>query len=256
MKQVKMTREDFGLEAHEPEADSGVYVPTVKEMSQDERPRERAIRHGIESLTTAELLAIILRTGQPGLPITVLCRQLMADNANSLLRLARRSRQELMLTKGIGSAKALQIEAMMEIMKRYDRELNEDKQCNTNTLKSAESIYQRMRYRIANLDHEEVWILLLNRRNQVLLEFRLTSGSSVASIFDIKMILKRALLEGAEGLVMCHNHPSGNLRPSPQDDIITHKLHAACQTMDIRMLDHVIISVDGFHSYAEAGRLG
>lgn len=251
-----MRREDFGLEAHEPEASLDGQVLTIKEMSKDERPRERAINHGIASLTTAELLAIILRTGQPGLPITDLCRQLMRDNDGSLLRLARRSRDELMLTKGIGDAKALQVEAMMEITRRYHQELSDNSTRQLPLIKSAAMIYERMRYRIANLDHEEIWILLLNRRNQVIKEFRLTSGSSVASVFDTKMVIKRALLESAEGLALCHNHPSGTLRPSPQDDQITRKLYAACQTMDIRMIDHVIISVNGFYSYCDDGRLG
>lgn len=250
-----MKREDFGLETHEPEGTTEQPVQTIKQMAKDERPRERAINHGIESLTTSELLAIILRTGQPGLPITDLCRQLMSDNDNSLLKLARRGRKELMLTKGIGTAKALQIEAMMEIMKRYGRELTETKQ-ETLFIRSSASIHELMRYRLANLDHEEVWILLLNRRNQVIKEFRLTSGSSVASVFDTKMVIKRALLEGAEGLAICHNHPSGNLRPSTQDDQITRKLYAACQAMDLRMIDHVILSTEGFYSYADSGRLG
>lgn len=251
-----MKREDFGLEAHEPEADNDFTVLTIKEMSQEERPRERAINHGIGSLTTSELLAIILRTGQPGMPITDLCRQLMNDNGNSLLRLARRSRYELMLTKGIGSAKALQVEAMMEIMRRYHLELTDNATRQLDQIKASKSIYERMRYRIANLDHEEVWIILLNRRNEVITEFRLTSGSATASVFDTKMILKRALLENAQGLAMSHNHPSGNLRPSPQDDNITRKLYSACNAMDIHMIDHVIISTDGYYSYADEGRLG
>ncbi|MDE7346843.1 MAG: DNA repair protein RadC [Muribaculaceae bacterium] len=251
-----MRREDFGLEAHEPEQTISIPVLTVKEMSKEERPRERAIKHGIESLTTAELLAIILRTGQQGFPVTDLCRQLMNDNDNSLLRLARRTRGELTLTKGIGDAKALQVEAMMEITRRYHLELIDSTTRILDPIKTSDSIFQRMRYRISNLDHEEVWILLLNRRNQVIKEFRLTSGSSTASVFDTKMILKRALLENAEGLAMCHNHPSGNLRPSPQDDNITRKLFAACTSLDLRMLDHVIITVNGFYSYSDEGRLG
>lgn len=250
-----MNREDFGLEIHEPEASPDIQVLTIKEMSKDERPRERAMTHGIETLTTAELLAIILRTGQPGLPVTDLCRQLMNDNNNSLLRLEQRSRNELMLTKGIGAAKALQLEAMMEVMRRYRQESLDKKNSKFFIIKNSETIYERMRYRIANLDHEEVWIILLNRRNQVIKEFCTTSGSSIASVFDTKMIIKRALLENAEGIVMCHNHPSGNLRPSPQDDNITHKLAAACKTMDIRMLDHVIVTTVGFYSYSDEGRL-
>lgn len=250
-----MKREDFGLEAHEPEIAIGNQVLKIKEMISEERPRERAINHGIGSLTTAELLALILRTGQPGLPITDLCRQLMTDNDNSLLRLERRSRSELTLTKGIGEAKALQIEAMMEVMRRYQKETIDKATLRLDLIKTAQSIHDRMRYRIANLDHEEVWILLLNRRNEVIKEFRLTSGSSIASVFDTKMIIKRALLEDAQGIVMCHNHPSGSLRPSPQDDNITRKLAEACKTMEIRMIDHVIITTSGFYSYCDEGRL-
>lgn len=250
-----MTREDFGLEAREPQFQPDTPVRTIKEMNQDERPRERAINHGIGSLTTAELLALILRTGQPGLPITDLCRQLMKDNDNSLLRLERRSRSELRLTKGIGDAKALQIEAMMEVMRRYQKEIIDKSTQRLDLIKSAASIHERMRHRIANLDHEEVWIMLLSRRNEVIKEFRLTSGSSIASIFDIKMIIKRALLEDAQGIAMCHNHPSGNLRPSPQDDQITRKLSDACKAMELRFLDHVIITVGGYFSYNEEGRI-
>ncbi len=97
--------------------------------------------------------------------------------------------------------------------------------------------------------------MLLNIRNEVIKEFRLTSGSSIASVFDTKMIIKRALLEDAQGIVMCHNHPSGNLQPSPQDDSITRKLSEACKAMDLRLLDHVIITINGSYSYCEKGRL-
>lgn len=250
-----MKREDFGLETHEPQSQPDNQILTIKEMAKEERPRERAITHGIRSLTTAELLALILRTGQPGLPITDLCRQLMNDNDNSLLRLERRTRSELMLTKGIGDAKALQVEAMMEVMRRYHQESIDNSTRKIDILRASSSIHDRMRYKIANLDHEEVWILLINRRNEVIKEFRLTSGSAVASVFDTKMVIKRALLENADGVVMCHNHPSGTLRPSPQDDNITRKLTEACKTMDLRMLDHVIITTGGFYSYADEGRL-
>ena len=250
-----MTREDFGLEVREPEGSEAVPTLTVKQMTSEERPRERAMLFGIESLTSAELLAIILRTGQPGLPVTELCRQLMGDNDNSLLKLERRSRKELMLTKGIGAAKALQIEAMMELMRRHMREAIDASTRQIDPISASDNIYQRMRSRIANLDHEEIWILLLNRRNVVVKEFRVTSGSATASVFDSRMILKRALLEDACGLVMCHNHPSGNLMPSPQDDNITRRLHEACRALDIRMLDHVIVTVAGYYSYADRGRL-
>lgn len=251
-----MRREDFGLEAHEPEgtAASGKAL-TIKDMNEEERPQERALTYGIQSLTTAELLALILRVGQPGMPITDLCRQLMNDNENSLLRLERRTREELMLTRGIGKTKALQVEAIMEIMRRYQRETVDYASGKTKRIYSSKDIHERMRYRIANLDHEEIWVILLNNKNDVIKEFCVTSGSAVASVFDCKMIIKRALLENATGLAMCHNHPSGNLMSSPQDDQITRKLKEACRSMDIRMLDHVIVTVAGFYSYSDEGRL-
>ncbi len=251
-----MTREDFGLEAHEPidKNNSGNAV-TIREMNEDERPQERAIAHGIKSLTTAELLALILRVGQPGMPITVLCRQLMNDNGNSLLNLERRSREELMLTKGIGKTRALQIEAMMEIMRRYMRESIDKAAEKIPRIRSSKDIHERMRTRIANLDHEEIWVILLNQKNDIIKEFMVTSGSAVASVFDPKMIIKRALLENATGLAMCHNHPSGNLLSSPQDDQITKKLAEACKALDIRMIDHVIVTVAGYYSYSDQGRL-
>lgn len=251
-----MTREDFGLEAHEPESTAVTgKVLTIKGMNEDERPQERALAHGIQSLTTAELLALILRVGQPGMPITDLCRQLMNDNDNSLLKLERRSREELMLTKGIGKTRALQVEAIMEIMRRYQREAITHDASKIKRILSSKDIHERMRTRIANLDHEEIWVILLNNRNVVVKEFMATSGSAVASVFDSKMIIKRALLENATALAMCHNHPSGNLLSSPQDDQITRKLHEACRSMDIRMIDHVIVTTAGYYSYADQGKL-
>lgn len=251
-----MTREDFGLEAHEPtDKDNSGNTVTIREMNEDERPQERALAHGIKSLTTAELLALILRVGQPGMPITVLCRQLMNDNGNSLLNLERRSREELMLTKGIGKTRALQIEAMMEIMRRYMRESINKAAEKIPRIRSSKDIHERMRTRIANLDHEEIWVILLNQKNDIIKEFMVTSGSAVASVFDSKMIIKRALLENATGLAMCHNHPSGNLLSSPQDDQITKKLAEACKALDIRMIDHVIVTVAGYYSYSDQGRL-
>lgn len=249
-----MTREDFGLEANEPEAPDGGPVQTVKQMAEDERPRERAILYGIGSLTTAELLAVILRTGLPGMPITDMCRQLMKDNHNSLLSLERKTRKELMLTKGIGSAKALQIEAMMELMRRHMKETT-DGDGHRKIFKSSRDIHEHIRHYIGNLGHEEIWVILINRRNQVITEFRVTSGSQTASVFDSHIILKRALLEEADGVVMCHNHPSGNLMPSSQDDSITHLLFESCRAIQLRMLDHLIVTPSGYYSYRDEGRL-
>lgn len=248
-----MDREDFGLAVEEPKTPDGRPAQKVTEMPEDERPRERAMQYGIETLLDHELLAVILRTGLPGMPITHLCRQLMKDSQNSLLRLAGKSRKELMLTKGIGSSKALQIEALAELWKRTSAEMN--KENGKPVFKSSLDIYNSINYEIAPLGHEEIHVILINRRNQEICRFRATSGSQTASVFDSHMILKRALLEEADGIVMCHNHPSGNLMPSPQDDNITHLLFEACRAVQIRLLDHVIVTTRGYYSYRDEGRL-
>lgn len=222
----------------------------VKDLLPDDQPRERAKKYGIASLSTPDLLALILRTGIPGNPITSMCRQIMSDNGNSLRRLMRRTREELMLTPGIGELKALQIEAIMELIKRYADEIPDDFRISTSA-----DVHHLMKEQIGNLDHEEIWLLCLDRANRVTSRHRITSGTATASLFDAKMILKKALLDNAESVIMCHNHPSGILKPSPSDDEITHKLRNACNAINLRLLDHIIITASGCYSFADNGNL-
>ncbi len=236
--------------------DSEHYPPetrilTVKDMDPDDQPRERALKYGCNTLSTADLWAIILRTGLPGKPVTELCRDLMRSCGGSLFNLERMERARFMKVKGIGITKALQIEAVMELIRRYCRETVGNR---IQITKSAD-IYDVMRHVTGNLPHEEIWALFLNRRNEVISKGLITQGSSVASVFDLKKILKEALLCDAEGVAMCHNHPSGNLRPSAQDDDITRKMQQGCKAMDLRFLDHVIITASGFYSYNDEARL-
>ncbi|MDE5674127.1 MAG: DNA repair protein RadC [Muribaculaceae bacterium] len=224
---------------------------TVKEMDPDQQPREKAEKFGCGILSVPELWALILRVGTPGMPITELCRNLMHDNGNSLHKLERRTRAELRKIKGIGTTKSIQVEAVIELIKRYCTEeipVNEP-------IRSSADIFERMRNSIGNLDHEEVWILLLNRRNQIIKDYRLTSGSSTASIFDLKKALKFAITENAEGIVMVHNHPSGGTVPSPQDDKITRDLKNGCDFLGLRMLDHVIVTNNAYYSYNDNAKL-
>lgn len=226
-------------------------VLTVKEMDPDDQPRERALKHGCEVLSTADLWALILRTGMPGKPITELCRDLMRSCDGSLFNLERRQRASFMKVKGIGQTKALQIEAVMELIRRYCRETVGQKV----QVKTSLDIYNQMRHTIGNLAHEEVWAIYMNRRNEIIHQKMITQGSAVASVFDLKQTLKEALLIDAEGVALCHNHPSGNLRPSPQDDQITNKMREACMQMDLRFLDHVIVTAAGHYSYRDESRL-
>ncbi|MDE5806918.1 MAG: DNA repair protein RadC [Muribaculaceae bacterium] len=223
----------------------------VKDMDVDDQPRERALKYGISTLSTPDLWALILRTGLPGKPITQLCRDLMRDNDQSLFKLERKTLKEIMTTKGIGQTKGLQILAAMEITRRYNREKIGEKYIIT----SSQSIYDLMRTEIGNLPHEEIWAIYLGRRNDVLLKKRITAGSATASIFDIKAIVKEGLLLEANGLALCHNHPSGNLIPSGPDDQITRKMKEGAALLDIRMIDHVIVTSSGFYSYHDSGRL-
>lgn len=224
---------------------------TVKEMDPDDQPREKAMKHGCKVLPTADLWALILRTGLPGKPITEMCRDLMRACDGRLFNLERMERRQLMAVKGIGATKALQIEAVMEMIRRYCNEAVGERV----KIRSSKDIYDTMRHEIGNLPHEEIWALFLNRANEVIGRERITQGSAVASVFDMRKILKEALLRNAEGLVLCHNHPSGNLTPSPQDDSITRKMKSGCEAMDLRFLDHLIVTADGFYSYCDQSRL-
>lgn len=224
---------------------------TVKELDIDDQPREKAEKLGCTALSTADLWALILRTGLPGKPITDLCRDLMRENDGRLHNLERRDRREILKIKGIGKTKAIQIEAVLEIVRRYcNEELSERP-----VITCSRDIDKLMRHRIANLGHEEIWVILLNRKNAVTGIRRMTSGSATASVFDVKAVMKNAILENAEGIVLCHNHPSGNLRPSPEDDNITRICREACETLQLRMLDHLILGPQGYYSYLDESRL-
>lgn len=226
-------------------------VLTVKEMDAEDQPREKALKFGISTLATSDLWALILRTGLPGVPITKLCRELMRLCDGKLFNLERLERQKLLSINGFGNAKMLQVEAVMELIRRY----NAEKVADLTQIKQSTDIFDLMRHKIGNLDHEEIWAIFMNRKNEVIYDSRITSGSAVASVFDIKKILKEALLCRAESVAMCHNHPSGNLNPSVQDDQITRKLQEACKTMDLAFLDHLIITHSGFYSYRDNNRM-
>lgn len=228
-------------------------ILTVKDLDPDQQPREKAWQFGTSVLSTSELWALILRTGTPGNPITELCRQMMRANNGLIHNLVRRERKELMLIKGIGRTKVIQIEAVIELIRRYQtEEIGERPQ-----IRESKDVWKIMTGTpgLGDLDHEEIWALFLNRRNEVTNKQMITSGTQVASIFDVKQIIKPALLENADGLILCHNHPSGNKRPSTQDDAITRALKKACEVFNIRLLDHVIVCADGHYSYRDDDRL-
>lgn len=225
---------------------------TVKDFDPDQRPQERAEKYGVGVLSLPELWALILRSGQPGVPITDLTRELMRSNDGKLRNLERRSRHELMQIPGIGPVKALQIEAVLEVMRRYERE-SFDK--NT-VIRTSADIYNFMRPIAAPLNTEQIWIMILSRSNTVLSCKSVSSGGTSSTVFDIKTILREIIsMPRAERIVMVHNHPSGNLKPSVQDDSITRMLKEGCGYLGLSLVDHLIVTQDSFYSYYDEGRL-
>lgn len=224
---------------------------TVKEFDSEDQPREKAEKYGYQALTNAELLAIVLRTGRPGLPVTTIARNVMKSNGNKWLNLERKTDEELQEIPGIGPVKTMEIRTMLEIMRRYASEnIGERPQIGT-----SKDIYEYMRYKIANLPYEEIWVLFLNNSNQVIDEMKVSEGGSTSSVFDLKKVLKRALLKNAEKIVLCHNHPSGILHPSGPDQIITNNLKKACSTLALTLIDHLIISTEGYYSFHDQGAM-
>lgn len=222
---------------------------TVKELDLEDRPREKAMKYGFQALNNAELLAIILKSGTPGRPITVIARELMKQNQNRFTFLERMDDKELLAIKGLGPVKILELRAALELMRRYSAERIGDRI----QFRMASDIYEYMRYRIGNLPHEEMWALFIDNSNKLLSHMRVSEGSSVATVVDIKKILRRALSSNAQGIILCHNHPSGVLKPSGPDKSITLKCRDACAIMELRLIDHLIISTDGYYSFHDNG---
>lgn len=224
---------------------------TVKEFDIEDRPREKALKYGVKSLTNSECLAIILRIGVPGHPITEIAKDLMRLNDNKFLNLERMTDMELLNIPGLGPVKVLELRVILEIMSRYHNETLGDRPI----IKSSKDIYNVFRYVNANLDHEEMWALLMDNSHHVLGKIPAGTGSATATVYDPKKILKEALLRGTQSIALCHNHPSGILQPSGQDQAITDKFKKACDILDMRMLDHLIISTEGYYSFADNGRV-
>lgn len=228
-----------------------ISLPKVADMCADDQPREKAEKYGCGVLSIPDLWAIILRTGSVGYPITQVCRDIMVANNNKLKVLERRTRQELLGVKGLGPMKVTQIEAVLELIRRY----NAETPLELPVVHSSGDIYKVIQPKIAHLDHEEVWAVIMDRRHRVTKLLQVSKGGWASSLFDIKIIIKEALLENASAIALCHNHPSGNMTPSPQDDTITRRCKEACKIMDIVMLDHVIVSTHEYYSYCDHGRL-
>lgn len=224
---------------------------SIKEWPEDERPREKAAKHGIASLSKSELLAILIGSGTVEDSAVELMKKVLASCGDSISELAKLSTDDLCRFKGIGPAKAITIVAACELWKRRQ----DDDRDRMARIKSSSDLHNYFQPLMYNLQVEESYVLLLNNMNRVIDHVKIGSGGFTSTIVDIRLIIREALMKRATAIALCHNHPSGNIRPSNEDDRITGNLVSACKIMNIRFLDHIILADNRYYSYSDDARL-
>lgn len=224
---------------------------TIKDMSEKERPREKLLEKGAEALTVSELLAVIIGGGTTTQTAVELMKNIMSDCEDSLVNLSRMTVDDLMQYKGIGEARALSIVAAAEIGRRRLEEKVSDKK----VFATSAVICSYMQPKIQDLDHEQSWALLLNNSMRLIRCVNLSRGGISETAVDSRQIMKYALLAGATCFILVHNHPSGSPRPSVADNDLTQRVKRAGEVMNIRMIDHVIVTDGDYYSYAENGKI-
>jgi DNA repair protein RadC len=224
---------------------------SINQWAEEDRPREKLRDLGPESLSDAELLAILIGSGSTHESAVDLMKKVLADCQNNLNTLGKKSIHELCDYKGIGEAKAISILAACELGKRRQREKAEERK----QMGSAVDIYEYMHTHMQDLDVEEAWIVLMNQNYKLLKAMRISHGGITETAVDLRIIMREALLANATILALSHNHPSGNIMPSGDDDRLTQRVKKACEIMRIHFLDHIIITDGNYYSYHEMGRL-
>lgn len=220
---------------------------SIKNWSQDDRPREKLRDKGKAALSDAELVAILIGSGSRNESAVELCKRILASVDHNLSALGKLSLKQLMEFKGIGEAKAISIVAALELgrRRRGEEALQRDK------IDSSQSVFELMQPIIGELAHEEFWIIYLNNSNKVLQKIQLSKGGITGTLVDVRLALKTAIELGAVGIILTHNHPSGTLKPSEADKQITKKLKTAGESLDIKVLDHLIITENAYFSFAD-----
>lgn len=225
---------------------------TIREWAEDDRPREKMLRKGSQSLSDAELLAILIGSGSRNETVVELSRRILHDCHDNLNELAQMSIADLCKRfKGIGEAKAITIVAALEMGKR--RKMSETLE--RKKITSSGHLFDLFEPVLIDLAHEEFWLGLLNGANKVIEIKRLTQGGTRQTVVDIPMLLKMALEKSAQSVVVAHNHPSGQNRPSPEDDKITKLIKSGCEAIGISFLDHIIIARGSYYSFADEGKM-
>lgn len=222
---------------------------SIKHWADDDKPREKLLLKGRNSLSDAELLAILIGSGSRNESAIELCKRILNQSNNNLNQLAKLTVKDLMKFKGIGEAKAISIVAALELGRRRKSEEVEERK----SITCSKDAYEAIKANLQDLPHEEFWITLLNQANKVISTHLIRRGGTNQTTADIKIILKLALENLASAIILNHNHPSGNLKPSQADLQLTKKVTEATKLIDIRVLDHLIIGDNEYLSFGDEG---
>lgn len=223
----------------------------MRHWSEDDRPREKLILKGRAALSDAELIAILIGSGSRNETAVDLSKRILSNAGNNLNELSRMSLAQLIAFKGIGQAKAVAICAAMELGRRK----RESEARELSKISSSHDVFQVMQPIVGELPHEEFWVLYLNNSNKILHKSLLSRGGITGTVVDVRLAFKTALLQGATGIILCHNHPSGTLKASEADKQITRKIKLAGENLDIKVLDHVIVTESAYFSFSDEGIL-
>ena len=223
----------------------------IPQWAEDDRPREKLLIKGRSTLSDAELLAILLGTGTKALSAVDLAKQILQQADQNLNNLARLSVKDLIKIKGIGEAKAISIVSALELGRRRKESVSPGRPRITNSI----DVVKIMKQDLMDLNHEEFWIIILNRANYVLRKNKISSGGISGTVADPKLIFKSALDHSGSSIILVHNHPSGNLQPSQADISLTKTLKEAGKFLEIPVLDHIIVSDNSYFSFADEGMI-
>lgn len=224
---------------------------TITQLSVDDRPREKMMMHGARALSNAELLAILIGSGNTEETAIELSQRILNGANNNLNQLGKHDIKALTSYKGIGEAKAITIMAAMELGRRRREESADERPL----LIQSSQAYAYMREKLVDLPHEEFWAIMLNRAGRVIEPVMVSKGGTAATTVDTKIILKAAVQSLASAIVLCHNHPSGNFAPSRDDEAVTRKVKEAARLLDINVVDHIIVCEGGYYSFADNNNL-
>lgn len=225
---------------------------SIKNWEDEDRPREKLLLKGKHTLSNAELIAILLGSGNQDETAVDLSQRILKSVDNNLMGLSRLSVKDLSEFKGIGEAKAISIIAAMELGRRRREEDVMDRK----KITSSKDVFEVFQPNMADSQYEEFWILLLNRANKIIGKYQVSQGGVSGTIADPKRIFNLALSNLASGIILCHNHPSGNIKPSEQDIKLTNKIASGAKYMDINLLDHIILGDENYYSFADDNKLG